>query len=88
MVKPVSLSDPAFAALREEKRPGESDSDVVLRLIKEAQAARKDPWHFVKASAHRKKAWTAEEHLENVQRMRQIDRERANEKWRRQHGSA
>lgn len=48
MVKPVSLSDPAFAALRKEKRPDESDSDVVLRLLAEARRARKDPRRFLR----------------------------------------
>ena len=87
MVKPVSLSDPAFAALRKEKRKGESDSDVVLRLLKEAQAARKDPWHFVSSRKHRKRVWTPEEHLEHIGRMKQIDKEQAMRRWGQRHGS-
>ena len=43
MTKPVTLSDAAFAALRAEKRPGESDSGTVLRLMSEAHGARRDP---------------------------------------------
>ncbi len=48
MVRPVSLSEPAFAVLRAEKRQGESDSDVVLRLAREARAGRRDPRAFQK----------------------------------------
>lgn len=47
MVKPVSLSNPAFAALRAEKRESESDSDVVLRLAQEARASRRNPRSFL-----------------------------------------
>ncbi|HWG92148.1 MAG TPA: antitoxin VapB family protein [Candidatus Thermoplasmatota archaeon] len=74
MVKPVSLSDPAFAALREEKRPGESDSDVVLRLIREAKARRKDPLKWLR---HREKPATAwEDHERFLEKMRKADRDR------------
>lgn len=59
MVRPVSLSDEAFARLRREKKPGESDSDVVLRLASEAQRARKDPDAFVRWKP--KRAMTVEE---------------------------
>ena len=61
MVKPVSLSDPAFAALRKEKRVHESDSDVVLRLIHEARAKRKDPMSFVRAKVARLPGWDAKD---------------------------
>ena len=47
MVKPVSLSDPAFAVLRREKRENESDSDVILRLAREAREGRRDPLSFL-----------------------------------------
>lgn len=67
MVKPVSLSDPAFAALRNEKRAGESDSDVVLRLIEEARRTRKDPLRF--ARYRPKRTITPEEHLAFLARM-------------------
>ena len=46
MARSVSLSDSAFAALRAEKRQGESDSDVVVRLRDEARQKRKDPARF------------------------------------------
>lgn len=72
MVKPVSLSDRAFAALRNEKRAGESDSDVVLRLIEEVGRVRKDPWKF--ARYRPKRSITPEEHLAFVARMRAADR--------------
>ena len=51
MVRPVSLSEPAFAALRKEKQVTESDSDVVLRLIQMARVRRKDPMGFVQRRA-------------------------------------
>jgi predicted CopG family antitoxin len=86
MVKPVSLSDPAFAALRKEKRPGESDSDVVLRLLREAHAARKDPWHFIKTRKLRERIWTPEEHAKILAETKQKDKEQALGKWRERHG--
>lgn len=51
MTKPVTLSDSAFAALRREKKAGESDSDVVKRLVQEAHEGRtkKDPFRLVGA---------------------------------------
>ena len=75
MVRPVSLSDPAFAALRSEKRPNESDSDTVLRLAEEARSARRDPYAFVKNAKHRKRAMTFDEHEEFLRRMDEADRE-------------
>lgn len=86
MVKPVSLSDPAFAALREEKQEGESDSDVVLRLVREARASRKDPWHFVRTRKLRKRAMSHEEHLEFLETMREVDRRKAEQRWRERFG--
>lgn len=75
MTKPVTLSDGAFAALRGEKKTGESDSDVVNRLIEEAHASRKkkDPWHFVRASKYLKRVIPAEEHLRLIRQWRQDD---------------
>ncbi len=70
MVKPVSLSDPAFAALRKEKRHGESDSDVVLRLIDETRRLRKDPMSFLRGRPHRE-MMDAEEHLQWLDEMRE-----------------
>lgn len=86
MVRPVSLSDPAFAALREEKKEGESDSDVVLRLVREARSARKDPWHFVRTRKLRKRVWTPEEHLQILEKMREVDRRKAEKRWRERFG--
>lgn len=77
MTKPVTLSDGAFAALRQEKKKGESDSDVVARLIQEAHGARakKDPWHWVRASRHLQRAIPADEHLRLIQEWRRYDRD-------------
>ena len=72
MVRPVSLSDPAFAALRREKRASESDSDVVLRLLREAKARRKDPRAFLRYAARPVESW--DEHERAVERMRRADR--------------
>lgn len=55
MVKSVSLSDPAFDALRNERRDEESDSDVVLRLVEEARSVRRDPMHFVRSRERRER---------------------------------
>lgn len=76
MVRPVSLSDPAFAALRKEKQKGESDSDVILRLVREARGGRRDPRHFVRSRRHRTRILSPDDHLEFVARMREEDRER------------
>lgn len=86
MVKPVSLSDPAFEALRDEKRENESDSDVVLRLVREARSARKDPYHFARTAPNRERSLSYEEHLEAIERMDEADREKAEERWEERHG--
>ncbi len=71
MVRPVSLSDPAFSSLRKEKREGESDSDVVLRLIHEARGQRKNPEIFLR---WRPKRWlTPEEHLKLIEEFDALD---------------
>lgn len=88
MVKPVSLSDPAFAALRSEKQENESDSDVVLRLVREAQAARKDPWRFVENAPKRERVMSFEEQLEMIERMDEADREKARERREERYGGA
>lgn len=73
MVKPVSLSDPAFAALRREKRPGESDSDVVLRLIRNLHENQKDPLAFLKFQGTR---WLSyEDHLADIEAGRRDNRD-------------
>lgn len=71
MVRPVSLSDPAFAALRKEKRATESDSDVVLRLVREARARRKDPRSFLRHPVHPLASWDDVER--DAERMRRAD---------------
>ncbi len=86
MVKPVSLSDPAFEALRSEKQENESDSDVVLRLVREARSARKDPWHFLESRKKRKRVWSVEEHREILEKMDEADREKAKRRWEERHG--
>ena len=75
MVKPVSLSDPAFAALRKEKRTGESDSDVVLRVIAEARAKRKDPLGFLRYRP--KRTIPLDDYVEMVRRTKEAEREKA-----------
>lgn len=42
MTKPVTLSEEAFRELRREKRPEESTSDAILRLIRNSKE-RQDP---------------------------------------------
>lgn len=81
MVKPVSLSDPAFEALRSEKRESESDSDVVLRLIREARSGRKDPEHFLRTRGSRERALAIPDHEDALAEMRDADRERLDERW-------
>lgn len=88
MVKPVSLSDPAFEALRDEKEEGESDSDVVLRLIREARSARKDPYHFVRSRDSRERALSLEEHEAALEEMDRADREKAEARWEDRDGGA
>ena len=52
MARSVSLSDEAFAILRREKRTNESDSDVVIRLQREARRKEKDPMLFFRRAPH------------------------------------
>lgn len=73
MVRPVSLSDPAFAALRAEKRAEESDSDVVLRLVRIARAAQRDPRRFLQFRP--KRAISVTDHETVLRRMDEADRE-------------
>lgn len=88
MVKPVSLSDPAFEALRAEKRENESDSDVVLRLVEEAVSARRDPYHFVRTRRSRERTIPLEEHEDALEEMREADRERFREGWGERRGDS
>ncbi|MGQ0535360.1 MAG: hypothetical protein ACT4PT_04735 [Methanobacteriota archaeon] len=83
MVRPVSLSDPAFAALRREKRAGESDSDVVLRLVRDARrAGRKDPRAFLLRIRSRRRAMSFEDQLEVLRGMDDADRAKMERRWR------
>ncbi len=68
MARSTTLSDEAFRALREEKRPGESDSDVVLRLRREARARRGDPTRFLRARHVPARPWAS--HVRTLARMR------------------
>lgn len=73
MTKPVTLSDGAFAALRREKKPGESDSDVVVRLIAAAHAAnrKRDPFRLVGAPLRR--ALNPDQHSRMLQEARDAE---------------
>jgi len=71
MTKPVTLSDEAFRVLRANKRPGESDSDVVLRL---AEQGGKDPW-LIFRTPRRTKAEIAR-HEWFLKEMREADAKR------------
>lgn len=81
MVRPVSLSNPAFAALRSEKREGESDSDVVLRAIGALRASRRDPMRFATVAPKRARAMSFAEHSEFLRKMAMADRARAKRLW-------
>lgn len=82
MSRNITLSEEAFKALREEKRAGESDSDVLLRLRRDALAAKKDPLLFL-AARHRPLggSWDAAE--EALGTMREADRRRMARRARR-----
>lgn len=73
MARSVSLSDTAFANLRREKRAGESDSDVVNRLIRTAHRRQKDPRRFVEHVKRLEPAFGADEFDAMRERMRQAD---------------
>lgn len=77
MTKQVAFSNDAYAALRKEKREGESFSDLVLRLMRDARIATKDPMRFVN---HPHQFWvTREEHLKMIEEGREVDRQR--DRW-------
>lgn len=72
MTKQVALSNEAYAALRGEKQEAESFSDLVLRLMREANMGRRDPMRWL-SRPH--KSWlTMEEHLQMVEEGREADR--------------
>lgn len=73
MTKQVALSNDAYAALRKVKQEGESFSDLVMRLMREASVG-KDPMRWVNRP-HR--FWvTKEEHLRMIEEGREVDRQR------------
>lgn len=72
MTHQVSLSRVAYQALREAKEPGESFSDVVLRLLRERETVRRDPWKFVRAP--RDPVLDLERRLAEVDAWRDADR--------------
>lgn len=74
MARSVSLSDDAFRTLRAEKRPNESDSDVVRRLAAEARRNRKDPMAFLRNPP--KRSWDDATFDEFQKKMHRADLER------------
>lgn len=80
MTRPITLSEQAFRALRAQKRDGESDSDVVLRLI-EAGVQKKDPMIFFKVKL--KPAFGSWKKYDAWRRkMNEADRRKAARRWR------
>lgn len=71
MTKPVTLSDRAFQELRREKRAGESDSKTILRLIRQARLAQRDPASFLRHKLQRRVS--ADEHERLIQESREAD---------------
>lgn len=79
MARTVLLTDPALEALRSEKRENESDSDVVLRLVRAVRGlrpSRRDPEHFLRTRASLERWWSIDEHRSHLERMRGADRDR------------
>lgn len=72
MARSVSLSDEAFAVLRREKQAHESDSDVVLRLSREARAKARDPMSFFRNPPQAE--LSPDEYDEMREKMRDADR--------------
>lgn len=68
----VSLRPDAYEALRRAKRPEESFSDAVLRLLAEHRARARDPWKFVRAK--RRHLRSLDERLAEVEAWRDADR--------------
>jgi predicted CopG family antitoxin len=78
MARSTSFSDEAFRALREEKRVGESDSDVLLRLRREARAKRKPVKRFFEMPP--RFALDERDHARLIDGMRAADHDR--DPWR------
>lgn len=74
MARSTSLSDHAFRALRSQKQAGESDSDVVLRLVRQATRKEKDPIAFFRNPPEA--AWPPHKQEDARQKMREADARR------------
>lgn len=75
MARTISLSDAAFVTLRREKQEGESDSDVVMRLVRMAKRKAKDPMAYLRNPP--RTHLTPQQYAEFRERMRQADIARA-----------
>jgi predicted CopG family antitoxin len=73
MTKQVALSNEAYALLAAAKRDGESFSQLMVRLMREADLAKRDPMHFIRNPP--KMRLSAEEHLRLVREMRDAPRD-------------
>ncbi len=71
MARSTSLSDQAFRALRSQKREGESDSDVVLRLVRETNRKEKDPLAFFRHPPE--PAWSKDQQEQIRLKMQEAD---------------
>lgn len=70
MTKPVTLSEEAFRELRRERKPHESTSDTILRLIRSAPS-RKDPSRIFRLRL--KRVLSRDQHLKAVRAARDED---------------
>lgn len=71
MTKQVALSNEAYEALSRVKREGESFSQLFLRLMREANLARRDPMAFIQNPP--KMRLPMEEHLRMIKENRAVD---------------
>lgn len=72
MTHQVALSNEAYGALQREKQSAESFSQAVLRLLRAARRAQKDPSRFV--ARKRRHVLGLAEHLALVEADRDADR--------------
>lgn len=79
VARTISLSEEAFRVLRAQKQSGESDSDVLLRLAREAHKKRKNPLAFFQNPP--RPSWSGEEYERVRDRARRADQERARRAW-------
>lgn len=77
MARSVSLSDEAFSILRREKQPQESDSDVVIRLSRQARMRARDPLSFFRNPP--RSDLSPDEYDEVREKMREADRRKLTE---------